>query len=117
MADQQKNQIYSEKEAAVITESVRQSEALIDKKLRHINWLMAGVVVVLFVAVLTMLFMVATMLLDAWHFNSAVYGEYSEKIETQSTLQKSNEILLEQNKQYQDTIIKQLNHMLEILEK
>ena len=75
------------------------------------------VVGILVVAVLTMLFMVGGILLDAWHFNSAVYKEYSEKINTLDTLQKSNESLLESNKQNQELIIQQQMQIQELLER
>lgn len=75
------------------------------------------VVGILVVAVLTMLFMVGGMLLDAWHFNSAVYKEYSEKINALETVQKNNEMLLEQNKQNQELIIQQQKTIESILKK
>ena len=40
--------------------------------------------------------MVAGLLLDAWHFNSAVYKEYSEKTQSVETTQKINGELLKQ---------------------
>ena len=74
------------------------------------------VIGVLVVAVLTMLFMVGGLLLDALHFNSAVYKEYSEKIDTLDTLQKSNERLFEANKQNQEFIIQQQMQIKKLLE-
>ena len=73
------------------------------------------VVGILLVAVLTMLFMVGGLLLDAWHFNSAVYKEYSSKIELLQSIQKSNEMLLEQNQQNQELIIEQQRQTQELL--
>lgn len=67
------------------------------------------------VALLTLIFMTATMLLDAWHFNSAVYEEYSEKIDTLESIQKNNEMLLEQNKQNQEIIIELQTQIKELL--
>ena len=75
------------------------------------------VVGILVVAVLTMLFMRGGLLLDAWHFNSAVYKEYSEKIDTLNILQKSNEKLFEENKRNQEIIIQQQKQIQEILKK
>ena len=75
------------------------------------------VVGILVVAVLTMLFMLGGILLDAWHFNSAVYKEYSEKIDTLNILQKSNEKLFEENKRNQEIIIQQQKQIQEILKK
>ncbi len=68
------------------------------------------------VALLTMIFMAATMLLDAWHFNSAVYKEYSEKTDTLETIQKSNQLLFDSNKQNQEIIIKQQAQIEKLLE-
>lgn len=75
------------------------------------------VVGVLIVAMLTMLFMVGGLLLDAWHFNSTVYKEYSEKINTLNDIQKTNEELLIQNKNNQEIIIQQQNEIKNILKK
>ncbi len=75
------------------------------------------VVGILLVAVLTMLFMVGGMLLDAWHFNSAIYKEYSEKIDTLDNIQKTNEELLIQNKQNQEIITQYQKEIKKILEK
>lgn len=74
------------------------------------------VVGILVIAVLTMLFMLGGILLDAWHFNSAVYKEYSEKIDTLDTLQKTNEGLLEVSKQNQEIIIQQQAQIKKLLE-
>ncbi len=75
------------------------------------------VVSVLVVAVLTMIFMVAGLLLDSFHFNSMAYREYSDKVETLESAQKSNAILLESNKKNQQTIIDQQMHIQELLNK
>lgn len=115
MTDQEKQ--FTPAEAAIITESASRSERLINEKIKSVNWLMAGVVLVLFVAVLTMLFMVGGLLLEVWRFNSTVYKEYSEKIESLQSMQKSNEMLLEQNKQNQQIIIEQQKQIQEILKK
>jgi len=69
------------------------------------------------VALLTMIFMAATMLLDAWHFNSVIYREYSEKVNTLESLQENNKLLLEQNKQNQQLIIEELKQIKELLKK
>ncbi len=113
----EENRKFTPSEAAIITESERRSERLINESLKKINWLMAGVVIVLFVAVITMLLMVGGLLLDAWHFNSAVYKEYSKKIDTLNAIQKSNETLLETNKQNLQTIIEQQKEIQKLLNK
>lgn len=74
------------------------------------------VVGVLIVAIITMIFMVATLIIDSFHFNSTTYKEYSEKIGTLNTLQKSNESLLETNKQNQEIIIQQQAQIKKLLE-
>lgn len=75
------------------------------------------VIGILVVAVLTMLFMLGGILLDAWHFNSAVYKEYSEKMDILDTLQTSNERFLEETKQNQEIIIQQQKQIQEMLNK
>lgn len=76
------------------------------------------VIAILVVSMLTMLFMVSGLLLDAWHFNSATYTEYSQKTESVETTQSANEVLLkqiqdlaEQNKQDRETIKRLLNQI------
>ena len=81
------------------------------------NFYIKVVVGVLVVAVLTMLFMAITILLYVWHFNSAVYKEYSGKIDTLETIQKSNQLLFDSNKQNQEIIIKQQKQIKELLKK
>ncbi|MDP2703848.1 MAG: hypothetical protein Q8P01_01350 [bacterium] len=111
----EENKKFTPAEAAIITESASRSERLINEKLKNVNWLMAGVVIVLFVAVITMLLMVGGFLLDAWHFNSAVYRDYSGKIDTLETIQKSNQLLFDSNKQNQEIIIEQQKQIKELL--
>lgn len=55
------------------------------------------VVGILFVSMLIMLFMTATLIIDSFHFNSAVYKEYSSKYN-------ANNMLLEENKNMAETI-------------
>ena len=75
------------------------------------------VIGILLVAMLMMFLMVSGLLLEAWHFNSATYKEYSSKINTLEEIQKSNEILLETNKQNQQIIIEQQKQIQELLKK
>lgn len=56
---------------------------------------------VLTVALLTMVIMTGTLILDSFHFNSAAYQEYSTRFET-------NQVLLETNKTYQEQVLKTL---------
>lgn len=75
------------------------------------------VVGILCVAVVTMLLMVGGLLLDAWHFNSATYKEYSEKITTLEFLQKTNKELFDENKQNQKLILEQQEQIKLLLKK
>ena len=75
-----------------------------DRKLKDINYILISVILIL-------LLMVATLIIDSFHFNSVVYKEYSQKTEFVETVQKTNETLLrqiqdlaEQNKQDRETI-------------
>lgn len=82
----------------------------VDNKIDKINFLLFGVVVILLV-------MVATLIIDSFHINSATYKEYSEKIETLNFLRKTNEELIKQNISNQEIILKQQNQILEMLQK
>lgn len=75
------------------------------------------VIGVLVVAVLTMIFMVGGILLDALHFNSAVYKEYSQKTELVEDNQKISKELLDQNQKNQQLILQQQKQILELLKK
>lgn len=109
--------IISDEHGAVITEAVRQASSYSDKKFKDIQWLMIGVVVVTFIGFITMIVMVVTLIIDSFHFNSATYREYSEKISTLNSLKDSNKELLDQNKQNQQIIIDQLKQTQEFLKK
>lgn len=85
-----KNKIFSANEVAVITEAVKQSTEVAETKVKTLNWLMVGVVTVTFIGFITMIVMVATLLIDSFHVNSASYKDYSEKIKTLNTLQETN---------------------------
>lgn len=75
------------------------------------------VVGVLVIAVLTMIFMVATLVIDSFHFNSATYKEYTQKTDAVITLEETNKQQLEQNKENQQTIIEQQMQIIELLKK
>lgn len=70
---------FSPKEAAVISEAVRQSQKINEEKIKNLNWLMGAIVVVLFVAVITMLIMVAQIVIEAFRFNSTVCQESQQQ--------------------------------------
>ena len=77
------------------------------------------VIGILVVGFISMLLMVGGILLDAWHFNSATYKEYSQKTKSVETTQKANDALLqqikdlaEQNKKNQEIIIELQKQLL-----
>lgn len=67
------------------------------KKIDKIDYILFGVVIILLV-------MVATLVIDAFHINSAIYKEYSQKTQSVETTQKINQELLEQNIKNQEII-------------
>ena len=75
------------------------------------------IISVFVIAFLTMVFMVAGILLDAWHFNSAVYKEYSNKTKTLESFQENNKLLLEENKKNQELILEQQKQIQNLLKK
>jgi hypothetical protein len=75
------------------------------------------VIGVLVVGFISMLLMVGGIVLDAWHFNSATYKEYSKKIESVETTQKINQELLDQNKKNQQLILDQQKVIEQLLKK
>lgn len=87
----------------------------VEKGFKEVSRTMQVVVVVLTVAVVTMLFMVAGLILDAMRFNSVIYREYSEKLNAVETLQESNDLLLKKNKEEQEIIVQQQLQILELL--
>lgn len=68
----------------------------IHKKLDKFFWILFSVG---FVFVITLIVMVATLVIDSFHLNSATYKEYSQKTESVETTQKINEELLKQLKE------------------
>ena len=97
--------------------SVEEMKKDTDSKFKDVNYVLLSVVIVLLV-------MVATLIIDSFHLNSATYKEYSLKTESVETSEKANEILLEQiqglseqNKKNQKLIIEQQEQILELLNK
>lgn len=80
----------------------------VDKKFDSVNAVLLGVVVILLV-------MVATLIIDSFHINSATYREYSEKIDTLNSLKDENASLSEQNIKNQELIIQQQVEILKLL--
>lgn len=102
-------EILSPEATTIIGEAVKQAEKLINQKLQNINWLMAGVVIVIFIAFIAMI-------LELFRFNSTTCQEYSSKVETQNLLLETNKELLEAVKQNQEAI-KEINKRFTQLEK
>lgn len=69
--------------------------------LGHFNKLFLLIIGAMLIGFITMLFMVAGIVIEAWRFNSTVYKEYS-----QSNLLEVNKSLTETNKQNQELILK-----------
>jgi len=84
-----------------------------DSKFKDINYILLSVVIILLV-------MVATLVIDSFHINSAIYKEYSQKTESVETTQKTNEAMLKQiqeildrDKQNQQIILDQQKLIIE----
>jgi hypothetical protein len=86
--DNDEPQIKISEKGSELTPSEVKKEA--DFKFKEINFILLTVVVILLV-------MVATLLIDSFHFNSATYKEYSEKTQSLDMIQKNNEVLLKNN--------------------
>lgn len=59
------------------------------------------IISVLMVSFIILIIMVGTLIMDSLHFNSAIYTEYSNKIELQNQASTTNSILLNQIQQNQ----------------
>lgn len=95
-------------QTGVVTADDVKKEA--DSKFKDINYILLTVVVILIV-------MVATLIIDSFHFNAATYKEYSDKTNSLESIQKSNKLLLEQNRQNQLLILDQQKQVLDKLNK
>ena len=83
---EQDEKVFTPKETAVISESVSRSEEIIGKKIGQLNWLMGGVVIVMFAGFVAMFVAVAALIIDSSRLSSITCREYSAKIETYNTL-------------------------------
>lgn len=106
--DDNEVQIRIPENGGIVTADAVKKEA--DSKFKDINYILLSVVIILLV-------MVATLIIDSFHFNSATYKEYSDKTQSLESVQKSNNLLLEQNKQNQQIIIDQQKQILDKLNK
>jgi hypothetical protein len=86
----------------------------INKKLDRFFWILFSVG---FVFVITLIVMVATLVVDSFHFNSATYKEYSQKTESFDSAQNTNKELLNQNIKNQQVIIEQEKQIQQLLNK
>lgn len=59
---------------------------------------------ILIVGFVTMMIMVGALIIDTFHFNSATYREYSDKIDIRNELLEANKALLETNIENQKLI-------------
>lgn len=62
------------------------------------------VIGILVVAMMTMLMITVTLVIESFRFNSATYQEYSRKIGSQNVLLEANKNLMEENKKLQELI-------------
>lgn len=73
--------------------------------------------VILFSVVIILLVMVATLVIDSFHVNSATYKEYSNKLQALEQIQKSNKEMEIQNSANQAMIIQQQGQIIKLLNK
>lgn len=91
------------KESKLLGDKLKSAES----KLKDINYILLSVVIILLV-------MVATLIIDSFHFNSATYKEYSQKTESIETIQKNNENLLKQIKNFSEQATKNQDLIIEL---
>lgn len=78
-----KQKVFTPEEAALISESVKQSLGAVKTELKTTNHLMTAIVVVLFIAVITMLLMVAGLVLEGWRYKTNSYEGMTEIMRVQ----------------------------------
>lgn len=88
--------------------STRDAKDYTDKKISNINLFMSAIVVVLLIGFVQLI-------IDSFRFSSVTYREYSEKIESIESINDTNKVLLEQNKNNQDIIIEQQKNILKLM--
>jgi hypothetical protein len=88
-----------------------------DKQFNKIDKLLFAIVTSVVVSVAAVVITAIGIFLDQMRYNNAVYGEYSQKVQSVETVQATNQSLLDQNKQNQQLIIDQQNQILEMLKK
>ena len=73
------------------------------------------IISVLIVSFIIMIIMVATLVIDSFHVNSATYKEYSEKTKSVEDTIKTNSELLNQNQKNQQVILEQQREIKDLL--
>lgn len=86
----------------------------LNKKYEIIIFVIIGTFIV---ALAAMIFMAVTLLIDARHFSSVTYTEYSQKTESVEVAQKINQELLDQNQKNQQLILDQQKIIQQLLKK
>lgn len=77
--------------------------------------LMHYVVIVLVMMTAALVVAVIGVLNDALHFNSAVYTEYSNKLDLANQISSTTKMIHEQNKNYQELILMQQQQIIQLL--
>ena len=85
------------------------------ERYKHLNRQTNTIIAIFAVAIVTLIVMVVGLLLDALHFNAAVYKEHSEKIDTLDQLQATNKNLQMKVQQDQQIITDRQKQILNVL--
>ena len=100
---------FSPDDAAIISESVKQSAKYIDDKIKNMNWLLGAIVLVLFIGFLTMLFMVGGIVIETWRFKSNSYEAMIETMRAQDQIIQNNN----QKQNESKTLLENIQKVLE----
>jgi predicted PurR-regulated permease PerM len=94
------------------------------RRFEKIDNLLFGIIASVVISGIAVVIAVVGLFLDQMRYNNAAYKEYSQKTESIETIQKTNEILLNQNQesvgqntQNQELILKQQGQIIELLKK
>lgn len=80
----------------------------IKKKFEKIDQILFGIMLAVVLSLVAIIVSVIGLFLDQMRYNNAAYREYSEKIRIVDSAKETNNELLQQNKQNQELILKQL---------
>lgn len=80
----------------------------IKKKFEKIDQILFGIMLAVVLSLVAIIVSVIGLFLDQMRYNNAAYREYSEKIQIIDSAKETNNELLQQNKQNQELILKQL---------